>query len=79
MTALTKTPRNRAPSKKKALHLPESAAFTTSAGQEFLVIPTVDFELWLEDQLDAAEARAALADPTPRIPLEEVKRQLGIK
>jgi hypothetical protein len=79
MTASTKAPRKRAPSRKKALHLPESATFTKSGGQEFLLVPVSDFESWLEDQLDAAEARAALADPAPRIPLAEVKRQLGIK
>ena len=79
MTASTKAPRKRTTSKKKALHLPESATFSKRDGQEFLVVPVADFESWLEDQLDAAEARAALADPTPRIPLEEVKRQLGIK
>ncbi len=32
----------------------------------------------LEDAIDAAAAEAALADPEPVIPLEEVARQLGI-
>jgi len=79
MTASTKTPRKRTPSKKKALRLPESAALARSGGQEFLVVPLADFESWLEDQLDAAEAHAALADPAPRISQAEVKRRLGLK
>ena len=79
MTASTKTSRKRATSKKEALRLPESAAFAKSGGQEFLVVPLADFESWLEDQLDAAEVRAALADPAPRISQAEVKRRLGLK
>lgn len=86
MTAVTKTtrkheaaPRKRAVSKKNALRLPKSATFTKSGGQEFLLVPVADFEAWLEDQLDAAEARASLADPAPRISQAEVKRRLGMK
>lgn len=32
----------------------------------------------LEDAMDVTAAEAALADPEPVIPLEEVARQLGI-
>lgn len=78
MPTPVKTPRKRPLSKKKTLGLPASAAFTRSGGQEFLVVPMADFEAWLEDQLDAAESRAALADPAPRVSQSDIKRQLGL-
>ena len=79
MTAPTMTRGKHSRSFRKNLRLPESAAFTISGGQEFLLLPVADFEAWVEDQLDAAEAKAALADPAPRVSQAEVKRQLGLR
>jgi prevent-host-death family protein len=44
------------------------------------VVPIEDLRLLeeLEDRIDIAEARKALKEPGPNIPLAEVKRRLGL-
>ena len=79
MTASAKPRAKRGGSLHKNWRLPKSAALAICGGQEFILLPVADFEAWMEDQLDAAEAKAALADPAPRVSKAEVKRQLGLK
>jgi hypothetical protein len=79
VTAIAKKPRKWTVSKRDALHLPASAAFTQSGGQEFLLLPIADFEAWMEDRIDIALAKQALSENKPRIPMEEAHRRLGIK
>ena len=80
MTSSTKTPRKqRTTAKKTAGSLPATAVVTHIGGQSLLIVPVADFESWMEDQIDAALARDALADKAPRIPMEEAHRRLGIK
>jgi len=63
---------------KEALHLPETAEIVDSGGRECLLVPVADFLPWLEDQIDGAVAMAALEEPGPRIPWEEVERRLDM-
>jgi len=80
MTASTKAPRNpRANSRKTPRLLPATAAVADMGGQALLIVPVSDFESWMEDQIDIALAKQALAEKKPRIPMEEAHRRLGIK
>ena len=44
------------------------------------LVPLEDLELIerLEDEIDVREARKALADKSPSVPWEQVKRELGL-
>ena len=80
MTASAKTLRRpRAGNGAKNRSLPSTAAVTQIGGQSLLIVPVADFESWMEDQIDAALARQALAEDKPRIPMAEAHRRLGIK
>lgn len=54
----------------------------TSHGREVAVVMSVELAdkalAALDDVLDAAAAEAALADPQPRVALEDVARELGL-
>ena len=80
MTASTKSPRvPRVNNKKVARTLPATAAVADMGGQALLIVPISDFESWMEDQIDIALAKQALAEKKPRIPMEEAHRRLGLK
>ncbi len=51
----------------------------SATGRDKLAIARDALSEWLEDQEDARDAEAIIAENNPTVPLEEVKRSLGLE
>lgn len=57
----------------------ELTALARATGRDKLALAREALIEWLEDQEDIRDAEAVIAQGNPSIPLEEVKRDLGLE
>ncbi len=57
----------------------ELTELASATGRDKLAIARDALSEWLEDQEDARDAEAIIAENNPTVPLEEVKRRLGLE
>lgn len=57
----------------------ELTSLAIATGRDKLVLAREALAEWLEDQEDARDAETIIAQGNPTIPLEEVKRSLGLE
>ncbi|MBA2759835.1 MAG: ribbon-helix-helix protein, CopG family [Chloroflexia bacterium] len=57
----------------------ELTSLAIATGRDKLALAREALAEWLEDQEDARDAETIIAQGNPTIPLEEVKRSLGLE
>jgi predicted transcriptional regulator len=57
----------------------ELSALATATGRDKVSLASDALAEWLEDQEDVRDAAAIIADNNPTVPLEEVRRSLGLE